>query len=72
MVRRLERCVHPSVRAGFSRGSESLGVDVEVVSRRFGVGDGLFCGCLLVCFACVCSWAAPGSLAGGEDAVLFG
>jgi hypothetical protein len=62
--------VQVPIRTSFSSRSESLWVNVEVVTKCFGVSDDLLRCCLFVGFAGISSGSAPGPLPGSKDAVL--
>ena len=67
----LQRGMDVSIRPSFSSRSECLGINIEIISICFSLGNDLLSSDLLVSLASVCSWSAPRPLAGGEDAILF-
>jgi hypothetical protein len=58
------------ISTSFSSRSESFWVDVQIVTKCFGIGDDLLRCCLLVGLAGIRSRSTPGPLSGSEDAIL--
>jgi len=62
--------VQVPVGTSLSSRSESLWINVEVVTKCFGIGDDLLGCCLFVGLAGISSGSAPGPLPGSKDPVL--